>query len=93
MIKQIPPDEWVYPGINNGCIIKFDAQGNPLESLWDPGGQNHPTITSIREDKGYLYIGGLENNRIGRIKLEGVDPDWSSQESYWGKKPEGAAAK
>lgn len=93
MIKQIPPDEWVYPGINNGCIIKFDAQGNPLESLWDPGGQNHPTITSIREDKGYLYIGGLENNRIGRIKLDGVDPNWSSQESYWGRKPEGAAAK
>ena len=37
------------------------------ESLWDPGGISHPTITSVREHKGYLYIGGLENNRIGRL--------------------------
>lgn len=83
MIKQIPSDEWVYPGINNGCVIKFDPGGKPLESYWDPGGQSHPTITSVREDRGFLYIGGLENNRIGRIRLEGADPEWTSQGAYW----------
>ncbi|MBN8962789.1 MAG: SMP-30/gluconolactonase/LRE family protein [Rhizobiales bacterium] len=84
MVKQIPPDEWLCPGINFGCVVKFDDNGTVTESLWDPGGQSHPTITSIREHKGYLYIGGLENNRIGRIRLEGADPTWEAHKSYWG---------
>ena len=84
MVKQIPPDEWLCPGINYGAVIKFDDFGNVTESLWDPGGKSHPTITSVREHKGYLYIGGLENNRIGRIRLPGANPDWTSWNSYWG---------
>ena len=84
MVKQIPPDEWLIPGINYGCIVKFDDQGNVIESLWDPVAVSHPTITSVREHKGFLYIGGLENNRIGRVPLPGADPNWTSWESYWG---------
>ncbi len=86
MVKQIPPDEWLCPGINFGCVIKFDDRGNVLESLWDPGAHSHPTITSMREHKGYLYIGGLENNRIGRLRLPDADPNWTSWDSYWGSK-------
>ena len=84
MVKQIPPDEWLCPGINYGCVIKFDDNGVVSESLWDPGGRSHPTITSVREHKGYLYIGGLENNRIGRIRLPDADPTWEAHRSYWG---------
>ncbi|MDE3175839.1 MAG: SMP-30/gluconolactonase/LRE family protein [Pseudomonadota bacterium] len=84
MVKQIPPDEWLCPGINYGCVIKFDDDGVVSESLWDPEGHSHPTITSVREHKGFLYIGGLENNRIGRIRLPDADPDWEAHRSYWG---------
>jgi ribose transport system permease protein len=84
MVKQIPPDEWLCPGINYGCVIKFDDQGIVSESMWDPGGLSHATITSVREHKGYLYIGGLENNRIGRVKLADADPAWEAHKSYWG---------
>lgn len=84
MIKQIPPDEWIYPGINNGCLVKFDESGQALESLWDPGGTKHATVTSMREHKGWLYIGGLENNRIGRVRLPDADPGWTGYASYWG---------
>lgn len=83
MVKQIPPDEWLCPGINYGCIVKFDDRGVVSESLWDPGGRSHPTITSVREHKGWLYIGGLENNRIGRIRLPDADPTWQGWDSYW----------
>ncbi len=84
MVKRIPPDEWLCPGINYGCIIKFDDNGAVSESLWDPGGKSHPTITSVREHKGHLYIGGLENNRIGRIPLPNADPNWQGWNAYWG---------
>ena len=32
MVKQIPPDEWLCPGINYGCVIKFDDNGTGAPS-------------------------------------------------------------
>lgn len=86
MVKETPIDEWLAPGLNHGCVLRFTENGEVLESFWDPTGIGHSTLTSMREHKGYLYLGGLENNRIGRIKLEGVDPDWTGYEAYWGNK-------
>jgi ribose transport system permease protein len=86
MVKQTPIDEWLAPGLNHGCVLKFTDKGKVLESFWDPTGISHSTLTSMREHKGYLYLGGLENNRIGRIKLDGADPTWTGYEAYWGNK-------
>lgn len=84
MIKRIPNDEWLYPNINNGCIVKFDESGRILETLGDIGGKSHPSVTSMREERGYLYIGGLSNDRIGRVRLPDADPDWNGPKAYWG---------
>ena len=84
MVKQIPGDEWLSAGLNHGCVLKFNEAGEVLESMWDPTGLSHPTITSMREHKGWLYLGGLENNRIGRIRLKDADPTWTGFEAYWG---------
>lgn len=86
MARRTAPDEWLYPNINTGCVVRFDEAGRILETLWDLGGENHPMITSMREHKGHLYIGGIFNNRIGRLKLDGADVSWSCQESYWRRK-------
>jgi ribose transport system permease protein len=85
MARRIAPDEWLYANINTGCVVRFDDTGKIIETLWDFGGENHPMITSMREHKGHLYIGGISNNRIGRLKLEGMDPDWTGSRSYWGR--------
>lgn len=83
MSKQLPGDEWLAPNINTGCIVKFNEAGQILDVMWDEGGVNHPMITSMREHRGYLYIGGISNNRIGRLKLEGADPNFvSSRRSH-----------
>jgi ribose transport system permease protein len=86
MVKQVPTDEWLAPGLNHGCVVKFTEKGEVLEAFWDPTGISHSTLTSMREHKGHLYLGGLENNRIGRIRLEGADPTWTGYEAYWGDK-------
>jgi ribose transport system permease protein len=83
MARRIAPDEWLYPNINTGCVVRFDETGRIIETLWDFGGENHPMITSMREHKGYLYIGGILNNRVGRLKLDGMDTSWSGIDSYW----------
>jgi ribose transport system permease protein len=38
----------------------------------------------MREHRGYLYLGGVTNNRLGRIKLPDADPEWTGPASYWG---------
>jgi ribose transport system permease protein len=85
MGKRVPIDEWLFPNINTGCVIKFNERGEILDALWDLRGENHPMITSMREHRGYLYLGGIANNRIGRYKLEGADPNFVQYDRRWGK--------
>ena len=83
MGKRVPIDEWLFPNINTGCVIKFNERGEVLDSLWDLRGVNHPMITSMREHRGYLYLGGIANNRIGRYRLADADPDFVQYERRW----------
>ena len=88
MAKRVPIDEWLFPNINTGCVIKFNEQRrDPRDRSGTCSGENHPMITSMREHSGHLYIGGIVNNRIGRYKLEGADPDSSSTTERWGQAP------
>ena len=32
-------------------------------------------VTSMREHKGFLYVGGILNNRVGRYRLPDADPE------------------
>jgi len=84
MSRRVASDEWMFPNINIGCVIKFNDRGEVLEAFWDFGGVNHPMVTSMREHRGYLYLGGINNNRIGRIRLQGADTSWTGKLSYWG---------
>ena len=53
----------------------FRRDGTMLETLWDLGGENHPALTSMREHRGYLYLGGITNNRIGQISFRPPTPN------------------
>ena len=85
MTQRVAFEEWIYPNINAGGVVKFDLNGRVLESLWDASGEKHPMITSMREHKGYLYLGGVYNNRIGRYKIPGADPAFNDRHLYWGR--------
>ncbi len=86
MAKRIAADEWLFPNINRGCVLQVSERGEILASYWDRAGLNHPSITSTCEHKGWLYLGGVSNNRIGRVRIEGADPDWTIHRDYWGDK-------
>jgi len=85
MAKRVPRDEWLFPNINTGCVLKFNERGEVLETLWDLGGENHPMITSMREHRGHLYLGGIMNNRVGQYKIPGADPGFVQYERRWRK--------
>ncbi len=50
-------------------VIKPDETGAILDSLQDPTGKHLHTVTSAHQRDGYLYLGSLHNDRIGKYKL------------------------
>jgi ribose transport system permease protein len=86
MTRNLPMDDWLFPNINTGGVVKFDETGKIVATLGDLSGVSHPMVTSMREHKGWLYIGGILNNRIGRYKIPGADPTWTAPVAYWGEK-------
>ncbi len=63
--------DWLKPRpIDYGFILGLDERGNIITSLHDPSGINLREITSVEEHDGYLYIGSLSNDRIGRFALK-----------------------
>jgi ribose transport system permease protein len=86
MARRLPQDDWLFPNINTGGVVKFDERGAIVTTLGDLTGMAHPMVTSMREHKGELFIGGILNNRIGRFRLDGADPNWTSNDSYWGRR-------
>jgi len=84
MTRRLPQDDWLFPNINTGGVVKFDDTGRIIGTLGDMTGQSHPMVTSMREHKGWLYIGGIFNNRIGRFKLGDADERWTGPQAYWG---------
>lgn len=92
MTRRLPQDEWLFPNINTGGVVKFDETGRIIETLGDLTGVSHPMVTSMREHKGWLYVGGILNNRIGRYRIPNADPNWTGPTSYWGPPIEGSGA-
>jgi len=63
--------DWLKPKpINYGFILGLDEKGNIVTSLHEPDGTHLREITSVEEHDGHLYIGSLNNDRIGRLALK-----------------------
>jgi sugar lactone lactonase YvrE len=54
-----------------GLVLALDETGKITQSLHEPTGKHLKEITSAREYGGYLYLGSLHNDRIGKYKLPG----------------------
>ncbi|MDZ4165403.1 MAG: SMP-30/gluconolactonase/LRE family protein [Smithellaceae bacterium] len=67
-MSKLPQIFWPEPK-PYGLVLALDEQGKITQSLHDPTGKHLKEITSAREYGGYLYLGSLHNDRIGRYKL------------------------
>jgi hypothetical protein len=47
----------------------LDEHGKIIRSLHDDTGEHLKEITSAREYEGFLYLGSLNSDRIGKYKL------------------------
>jgi len=69
-MSKLPKALWPKP-LPYGFILALDENGKIIQSLHEPTGKHLKEITSVREYGGYLYLGSLHNDRIGKYKLPG----------------------
>jgi len=84
MSKRVPPSHWLFANMNVGGVLKCSADGRIERAYWDEPAGSLYMITSMREHRGHLYVGGVINDKIGRLALPNADHDWTGQDSYWG---------
>nr|VFK50924.1 MAG: gluconolactonase [Candidatus Kentron sp. TUN] len=52
-----------------GLVLALDEEGNVTESLHDADGVHIDGVASVQEHAGYLYMGNLHRDWVGRLKL------------------------
>ena len=67
-MSKLPKALWPKPK-PYGLVLALNEQGGITQSLHEPTGKRLKGITSAREYAGYLYLGSLHNDRIGKYKL------------------------
>jgi sugar lactone lactonase YvrE len=73
-MSKLPKALWPKPK-PYGLVLALNEQGEITKSLHEPTGKHLNEITSAREQDGYLYLGSLHNDRIGKYKLPKVIGD------------------
>lgn len=68
LMSKLPKSLWPKPK-PYGIVLGLNEKGDITQSLQDPTGKHLKEITSARELNGYLYLGSLHNDRIGKYKL------------------------
>lgn len=69
LLGKLPASLWS-KSKRYGFVVALDEQGNITGTLQDPTGKHLYDITSAQEYGGYLYIGSLHSDRIGKLKIE-----------------------
>ena len=67
-LSKLPKSMWPKPA-PYGLVLAINEQGDITQSLHEPTGHHLKEITSAKELDGYLYLGSLHNDRIGKYKL------------------------
>ncbi|MFW6124659.1 MAG: SMP-30/gluconolactonase/LRE family protein [Pirellulales bacterium] len=73
VMAKLPRLFWPQPE-PYGLVLALDEQGRITRSLHEPTATHLWEITSAQEHDGHLYLGSLDNDRIGRLELDGAAP-------------------
>ncbi len=69
IIKLINPNLLVKYSPQYGLLIALDQDGNIIQSLHDPAGQNVTSISTVSDTGEYLYLGSYYKKLIGRLRV------------------------
>ncbi|WP_439888079.1 SMP-30/gluconolactonase/LRE family protein [Pseudomonas sp. MBLB4123] len=67
-LAKLPRVLWP-KAIPYGLVVAIDEQGEIVRSLHDTSGSHLRMITSAKPVGDYLYLGSLDNDRIGKLRI------------------------
>jgi YD repeat-containing protein len=67
-IAKLPRLFWPKP-VPYGLVLQIDEKGEIVRSLHDTSGSHLRMVTSAKPVGDYLYLGSLDNDRIGKLKV------------------------
>ncbi|MBI3394879.1 MAG: SMP-30/gluconolactonase/LRE family protein [Spirochaetia bacterium] len=67
-VAKLPRFMWPKPK-PYGFVAALNEKGEIVRTLQDPSGEHMKVVTSVIERAGYLYMGSLYNDRIGRLRV------------------------
>ncbi len=67
-LSKLPKIFWPQPK-PYGLVLALDEKGQIVQSLHEPTGKHLKEITSAQEYGGFLYLGNISNDRIGKYEL------------------------
>ncbi|MNN23334.1 Strictosidine synthase [compost metagenome] len=67
-IAKLPRMFWPKP-VPYGLVLQIDEKGEIVRSLHDTSGSHLRMVTSAKPVGDYLYLGSLDNDRIGKLKI------------------------
>jgi len=68
ILSRLPRFLWPKPK-PYGFVLGLNEKGDIVENLQDPAGDHLREITSAREHDGFLYLGSLHNDRVGKYRI------------------------
>jgi sugar lactone lactonase YvrE len=71
IVSRLPKFLWPKPK-PYGFVLALNEAGRITKSLQEPTGEHLKEITCAREHDGFLYLGSLHNDRIGKYPLSVV---------------------
>ncbi len=71
LLSKLPQAAFPKP-VPYGFILGLNEKGEVIHNLQDPAGKHLFEITSVEEKGGYLYLGSLHNDRVGKLSWEGA---------------------
>ncbi|BDA77843.1 hypothetical protein LPTSP3_g07730 [Leptospira kobayashii] len=69
LTSKLPKFLWPKPE-PYGFAVRLDENGKVLSTVQDPEGEVLKEITSALEKDGFLYLGSLYSDRVGKLKLK-----------------------
>ena len=72
LMARLPRVMWPRPR-PYGLVLALDENGRIIRSLHDSDGGHLQIVTSVQEHGGFIYMGSLTGDRIGRLALKADD--------------------
>ena len=78
MARRLPQDEWLFPNINTGGVVKFDESGEILQTMGDlTGAVASDGHLDARAQGAVSSSAASSTTASAGYAIDGADPDWT----------------